>query len=206
MAVAVGITFAIVCLLFNCIFRNRKWVDFLVWQYVLTYAIHYHHATVGLSAWLVQISTTSSLLVPCYFMHLLFFTSSPQPMSSLLRYFARWDYSSWPCEYLLFLCALTIVALVDSDTRLFHVLWYYCCQNATSLLHIPSTIATDQKENGIIYQVHHLSITFTIITVMYIAPSRLVPCDDCGWFMFSWNHHSHICGDIWWLQSCNGKG
>ena len=84
-AVAVGITFAIVCLLFNCIFRNRKWVDFLVWWYVLTYALHYHHATLGSSAWLVQISTTSSLLVPCYFMHLLFFTSSPQPVSSLLR-------------------------------------------------------------------------------------------------------------------------
>ena len=93
-AVAIGITFAIVCLLFNFFFRNRKWV-LLSNLKVMTYALHCHHATIESSAWLAQISITSSLLVPCYFMHLLFFTSSPQLMSSLLHYFARWDSCMW---------------------------------------------------------------------------------------------------------------
>ena len=68
-AVAIGVSFAMVCLLFNCIFRNRKWVDFPhgLTVYSSTYTVHYHHMHhhnnnyyyIESSAWLVQISTTS---------------------------------------------------------------------------------------------------------------------------------------------------
>ena len=54
-------------------------------------------------------------------------------------------------QYFYVHCIIIIVALVDSNAWLLPVLWYHCCQNATSLLHIPSTIATDEKEYGIVY-------------------------------------------------------